>query len=64
MGGEPDIVRVGSTTFATTPDFRQPILSASAVFGTPSSCSKHSASRPNVVVAFSLSADRTNRNRD
>jgi Transposase len=43
---------------------RQPIRSASTVAGTPPSTSKHSASRPSVVAAFSSAANRTNRNRD
>ena len=44
--------------------FRQPIRSASTVFGTPPSTSKHSARNPSVVSDRSLSANRTNRNRD
>ena len=54
---------VGTTLFATTPPFRQPIRSASTTPGTPPRCSKHSASSASVVSARSLSAKRTNRTR-
>ena len=50
-------------TFATTPAFKQPIRAASTVWHPPSR-SKHSASSPKVVAAFSSAANRTNRNRD
>ena len=55
---------VGTTLFATTPPFRQPIRSARTTFGTPPSSSKHSASIASVVPDRSLPANRTNRNRD
>ena len=55
---------VGTTTFATTPPFRQPIRSASTTSGTPPRVSKHSASSASVVAARSSAAKRTNRNRD
>ena len=55
---------MGTTLFATTPPFRQPIRSASTTFGTPPSSSKHSASIASVVSDRSLPANRTNRNRD
>ena len=54
---------VGTTLFATTPPFRQPIRSASTTPGTPPRFSKHSASSASVVSARSLSAKRTNRTR-
>ena len=49
--------RVGTTRFATTPPFRQPIRSASTIFGTPPSASKHSASSASVVVGLLIGGE-------
>jgi hypothetical protein len=52
---------VGSTTFATTPPFRQPIRSASTRLSIPPRASRHSASIPSVLDGPAVSAHLSTR---